>query len=200
MHDDLLDAVGWAVSEKIAQKDKVAINGGSYGGYATLVGLTFTPDVVRVRRRHRRPVEPRDAAPDDPAVLGGRDRAASRSASATTARRRGRSSSLSVSPLTHVDRITKPLLIGQGANDPRVKQAESDQIVKAMQAQEHPGHVRPVPRRGPRLRAARRTARRSTRSRRSSSRSASAARTSRSATTSRARRSRCPRAKRTSRR
>ncbi len=44
MHNDLLDAVDWAVKEKIAQPDKVAIYGGSYGGYATLVGLTFTPD------------------------------------------------------------------------------------------------------------------------------------------------------------
>ena len=44
MHDDLLDAVDWAVNEKIATADKVAIFGGSYGGYATLVGLTFTPD------------------------------------------------------------------------------------------------------------------------------------------------------------
>ena len=45
MHDDLLDAVKWAVDKKIAEKDKVAIMGGSYGGYATLVGLTYTPDV-----------------------------------------------------------------------------------------------------------------------------------------------------------
>ena len=44
MHDDLLDAVDWAVKQKITTKDKVAIYGGSYGGYATLVGLTFTPD------------------------------------------------------------------------------------------------------------------------------------------------------------
>ncbi len=44
MHDDLIDAVDWAVKEKIAEQDKVAIMGGSYGGYATLVGLTFTPD------------------------------------------------------------------------------------------------------------------------------------------------------------
>ncbi|MGG2352472.1 alpha/beta hydrolase family protein, partial [Salmonella enterica] len=44
MHNDLLDAVDWAVREKIAQPDKIAIYGGSYGGYATLVGLTFTPD------------------------------------------------------------------------------------------------------------------------------------------------------------
>ena len=46
MHDDLLDAVDWAVKNGIADKDKVGIMGGSYGGYATLVGLTFTPDKV----------------------------------------------------------------------------------------------------------------------------------------------------------
>src|SRR6185369_17434015 len=44
MHDDLIDAVDWAVKEKIADPKKIAIVGGSYGGYATLVGLTFTPD------------------------------------------------------------------------------------------------------------------------------------------------------------
>ena len=45
MHDDLIDAVNWAVRERIAPKDKIAIMGGSYGGYATLVGLSFTPDI-----------------------------------------------------------------------------------------------------------------------------------------------------------
>ncbi len=44
MHDDLIDAVDWAVNEKIADPKKIAIMGGSYGGYSTLVGLTFTPD------------------------------------------------------------------------------------------------------------------------------------------------------------
>ncbi len=44
MHNDLIDAVEWAVDKGIAQKDKIAIMGGSYGGYATLVGMTFTPE------------------------------------------------------------------------------------------------------------------------------------------------------------
>ncbi len=43
MHDDLLDGVQWAINEKITTPDKVAIYGGSYGGYATLVGVTMTP-------------------------------------------------------------------------------------------------------------------------------------------------------------
>ncbi len=70
MHDDLIDAVDWAVREKIAQPDKVAIFGGSYGGYATLVGLTFTPDKFACGVDHRRAVESGHAAQDGPRVLG----------------------------------------------------------------------------------------------------------------------------------
>ena len=99
----------------------------------------------------------------------------------------------------YVDKIKRPLLIGQGANDPRVKQAEADQIVEAMKAKRHPGHLRALSRRGPRLRAAGEPHRRSTRSPRRSSPSTSAAATSRSARTSRARASRCGKARRTSR-
>ncbi|MBO0748945.1 MAG: S9 family peptidase [Porphyrobacter sp.] len=132
MHDDLIDAVEWAVAQGIAQKDKVAIMGGSYGGYATLVGLTFTPEVFAcgvdivgpsnletlletippywapmVKQFHERMGNP--DTPEGLQLL--KDR----------------------SPLHKADRIVKPLLIGQGANDPRVKQSESDQIVEAMQ-------------------------------------------------------------------
>jgi dipeptidyl aminopeptidase/acylaminoacyl peptidase len=132
MHDDLIDAVEWAIGKGIAQRDKVAIMGGSYGGYATLVGLTFTPntfacgvDIVgpsnletllatippywepQVKQFHERMGNPN--TPEGKQLLVDR------------------------SPLYKADRITKPLLIGQGANDPRVKQSESDQIVEAMQ-------------------------------------------------------------------
>ena len=62
MHDDLLDAVQWAVDKGVTTKDQVAIMGGSYGGYATLVGADVHAGRVRVRRRHRRPVEPQHAA------------------------------------------------------------------------------------------------------------------------------------------
>ena len=48
MHDDLMDAVQWAVREGIADPERVAIMGGSYGGYETFVGLTFTPDTFAV--------------------------------------------------------------------------------------------------------------------------------------------------------
>ncbi|WP_437304048.1 S9 family peptidase [Sorangium sp. So ce388] len=131
MHNDLLDAVAWSVAQGIADKDRVAIMGGSYGGYATLVGLTFTPgtfacgvDIVGPSNL----VTLLESIPPywapmlelfakrvgDPRTEDGRDRLRSRS------------------PLYLADQIKRPLLIGQGANDPRVKQAESDQIVKAM--------------------------------------------------------------------
>ncbi len=132
MHDDLIDAVQWAIDQKVSPADKIAIMGGSYGGYATLVGLTFTPttfacgvDIVGpsnletllktippywtagIQQFHRRMGNPN--TPDGLALLKER------------------------SPLYKAGNIVKPLLIGQGANDPRVNQAESDQIVNAMQ-------------------------------------------------------------------
>jgi dipeptidyl aminopeptidase/acylaminoacyl peptidase len=132
MHDDLIDAVDWAVAQGIARKDKVAIMGGSYGGYATLAGLTFTPEVFAcgvdivgpsnletlletippywapmVKQFHERMGNPN--TPEGLQLLKKR------------------------SPLHKADKIVRPLLIGQGANDPRVKQSESDQIVAAME-------------------------------------------------------------------
>jgi dipeptidyl aminopeptidase/acylaminoacyl peptidase len=131
MHDDLLDAVDWAVASKIALKDKVAIYGGSYGGYATLVGLTYTPttfacgvDIV---------------GPSNLSTLLGSippywasflDNLKRRVGDPTTPE--GAKLLKDRSPLFRADKIQRPLLIAQGANDPRVKQAESDQIVGAM--------------------------------------------------------------------
>ena len=155
MHDDLLDAVDWARRRRRSPTaDKICIMGGSYGGYATLVGLTFTPDVFACGVDIVGPSNIVTLLDTDPAVLGADRVACSTPASATrdTAGGQGRAARR-VSPLTHVDKIKRPLLIGQGANDPRVKQAESDQIVDGDARQEHPGHLRAVPRRGPRLRA-----------------------------------------------
>lgn len=133
MHDDLLDAVNWAVSEKIADAGKVAIYGGSYGGYATLVGLTFTPDVfccgVDVVGPSNLITLLESIPPYWKPML---DMFTSRVGDPRTPE--GRKLLTERSPLTHVDKIRKPLLIAQGANDPRVKQAESDQIVSAMKA------------------------------------------------------------------
>ncbi len=136
MHTDLLDGKAWAVARGCADPQRVAIMGGSYGGYATLVGLAFTPDEFAcgvdivgpsniltlletippywepiIAMFHKRVGNPQT----EPEFLE------------------------ACSPLHQADRITRPLLIGQGANDPRVKQAESDQIVAAMR-----GHGLPV--------------------------------------------------------
>lgn len=132
MHDDLLDAVDWAVKEKIADPKKVAIAGGSYGGYATLVGLTFTPDKFACGVDIVGPsniVTLLKSIPEywTPMVQLFKDRVGDY----TTPE--GRKFLEERSPLSRVDKIKKPLLIGQGAHDPRVKQAEADQIVKAMQ-------------------------------------------------------------------
>lgn len=137
MHDDLLDAVKWAVDRKVADPKRVAIMGGSYGGYATLAGLAFTPtefacgvDIVGPSNlvtllstvppyweAFRKQLISRMGDPDTP---------------------EGQKWLKERSPLTFADRIQRPLLIGQGANDPRVKQAESDQIVAAMEARKIP--------------------------------------------------------------
>lgn len=134
MHDDLIDGVNWAVAQGYADPARVAIFGGSYGGYATLVGVTFTPDVfaaaidyvgisslpnfMRTAPEIARPYLANNwylyvGDPADPAQ---------------------EADMLARSPITRVDRIRTPLLVVQGANDPRVVQAESDNLVEALQA------------------------------------------------------------------
>ncbi|MCW3837185.1 S9 family peptidase [Sphingomonas canadensis] len=134
MHDDLIDSVDWAIAKGVTTRDKVAIMGGSYGGYATLVGVTFTPDrfacgvdivgpsnlktLMESFPPYWRPIlegtffkhigDP--GKPEDVARM------------------------MAQSPISKVDAIKVPLLIGQGQNDPRVVKAESDQIVSAMKA------------------------------------------------------------------
>jgi dipeptidyl aminopeptidase/acylaminoacyl peptidase len=132
MHTDLIDAVDWAIKEGYADPKKVAIMGGSYGGYATLAGLTFTPEkftcgvdivgpsnlktLINSIPPYWKPVrsmfDVRMGNVDDP-----KDAELIKNAS----------------PLYRADKIVRPLLIGQGANDPRVKQAESEQIVEAIE-------------------------------------------------------------------
>lgn len=131
MHDDLIDGVQWVIQQGIADPNKVGIYGGSYGGYATLVGLTFTPetfacgvDVVGpsnlvslmesvpkywkpwMEQWYKYVGDPNN--PDDRRIMEVK------------------------SPLFQVAQIKRPLLIAQGGNDPRVKQNESDQIVSAL--------------------------------------------------------------------
>ncbi len=129
MHDDLIDAVDWATRQGYADPKKVAIMGGSYGGYAALAGVTFTPEkfscavdivgpsnlktLINSIPPYWKPVrsmfDVRMGNIDDP-----KDAELIKNAS----------------PLFKADKIVRPLLIGQGANDPRVNQKESEQIVE----------------------------------------------------------------------
>ena len=137
MHDDLIDAVNWAVARKVADPKKTAIMGGSYGGYSTLVGLTFTPDVFAAGVDIVGPSNLATLLSTIPPYWKPQiELFATRVGDNRTPE--GRAFLESRSPLSRVEQIAKPLLIGQGANDPRVKQSESDQIVKAMQAKNIP--------------------------------------------------------------
>ena len=132
MHDDLIDAVDWAVARGIADPARVAIMGISYGGYSALVGVTFTPekfacavDLVGISNL----VTWINTIPDY--WQAGKSIFAVRIGDYNT--EEGRKFLEERSPLNRADRIVRPLLIGQGANDVRVKAAESEQIVAAMQ-------------------------------------------------------------------
>ncbi len=132
MHDDLIDAVNWAIAENVTTRDQVAIMGGSYGGYATLVGLTFTPETFKCGVDIVGPSNLNTLLGTIPAYWASMfEQFARRIGDPRTDE--GRKLLAERSPLTRVDAISRPLLIGQGANDPRVKQAEADQIVQAMQ-------------------------------------------------------------------
>jgi len=137
MHDDLIDAVNWTIEQGIADKEKIAIMGGSYGGYATLVGLTFTPDVFACGVDIVGPSNLRTLLETIPPYWAPMiTMFTTRVGDHRT--EDGKKLLESRSPLNFVDKIKKPLLIGQGANDPRVKQTEADQIVEAMQAKNIP--------------------------------------------------------------
>jgi dipeptidyl aminopeptidase/acylaminoacyl peptidase len=132
IHDDLIDGVEWAIRKGIANPDLVAIGGGSYGGYSTLVGLTFTPEMFACGVAFAAPsnlVTLLEAIPPywEPQV----ELFATRVGDFIT--EEGRAFLMERSPLTFVDRIQKPLLIAHGANDVRVKQVEAEQVVDSMQ-------------------------------------------------------------------
>jgi dipeptidyl aminopeptidase/acylaminoacyl peptidase len=132
MHDDLIDGAKWAVEKGIADAKRIAVFGGSYGGYAALAAATVTPEffacnvdivgpsniktLIAAIPPYWKPVramfDVRMGNVDDP-----KDAELVRSAS----------------PLFRADKISKPLLIGQGANDPRVNVKESEQIVEAIE-------------------------------------------------------------------
>jgi dipeptidyl aminopeptidase/acylaminoacyl peptidase len=131
MQDDITDGVNWLIEQGIADKDRISIYGGSYGGYATLAGITLTPDVYACAidyvgvsnlftfmetippywEQFRQMLYEMVGNPDD---------------AEDNARMKA------TSPVFLIDKIKAPLLIAQGANDPRVAQAESDQMVEAL--------------------------------------------------------------------
>lgn len=132
MHDDLIDAVDWAVERGYADPERIGIFGGSYGGYAALVGVTFTPDVFAAAidycgisdlANFMRTMPPAVRAmmasnwylyvgdPEDPEQ---------------------EADMLARSPISRIDDIRTPLMVVQGANDVRVVQAESDNIVESL--------------------------------------------------------------------
>ncbi len=129
MHDDLLDAVEWVVGQGYADRSKVAIYGGSYGGYAALVGAAFTPDVFACAVDIVGPSNLKtliESIPPywAPMIAQFHTRVGNPETEADFLWER--------SPLSRAGDIRIPLLIAQGANDPRVKQAESEQIVAAL--------------------------------------------------------------------
>lgn len=130
MQDDLSDGVAWAIAQGYADPARVAISGGSYGGYAALAGATFTPDLYCCAVDIVGPSNLITLIETIPPYWS--------SFLATFHKRVGNPATeaeflASRSPLFKVDAIRIPILIAQGANDPRVKQAESEQIVAAMQ-------------------------------------------------------------------
>lgn len=135
MQDDLADAVRWAIDRGVADPKRVAIMGGSYGGYATLAGLAFTPDLFACGVDIVGPsnlITLLESIPPywKPMQALFHTRVGHPEKDAEFLRSR--------SPLHNAERIEKPLLIGQGANDPRVKKAESLQIVEALKKKGRP--------------------------------------------------------------
>ncbi len=132
MQDDITDGVNWLINEGIADPDRIAIYGASYGGYATLAGLTFTPDLYACGvdyvgvsnlftfietippywELYREMLYEMVGHPE-----------------------KDRDLLTAGSPALNVEKITAPLFIAQGANDPRVKKSESDQMVEALKNQ-----------------------------------------------------------------
>ncbi|MFN2567200.1 MAG: alpha/beta fold hydrolase, partial [Gemmatimonadaceae bacterium] len=132
MHTDLVDGVQWAVREGIADASKVAIYGGSYGGYATLVGLTFTPEVFACGVDYVGPSSLITLIESFPAYWRPFLEGSFYYHIGNPADSAAREDMRKRSPLFFVERIQDPLLVVQGANDPRVTKREADQIVTAL--------------------------------------------------------------------
>lgn len=133
MQNDISDGVEWLVQEGIANPDKIAIYGASYGGYATLAGITNTPDLYACAIDYvgvsnlftfMNTIPPYWAMYLDMM----HEMVGDPSIEADSLMMRENS------PVYHIDKIKTPLFVAQGANDPRVKKSESDQMVDALKA------------------------------------------------------------------
>ena len=129
MQDDITDGVQWLIRQGIADPKRVGIYGGSYGGYATLAGLTFTPDLYAGGVDYVGPSNLFTLLASLPAYWGLELQKFYEMVGDPV---KDKALLTEISPLFHVDRIKAPLFVAQGAHDPRVKQAESDQIVAAL--------------------------------------------------------------------
>jgi dipeptidyl aminopeptidase/acylaminoacyl peptidase len=135
MQDDLTDAALWAVERGVADRERLAIFGGSYGGYAALAGAAFTPDLFRCAVDVVGPSNLVTLVRSIPPYWEPMRKIFDlRMGNVDTEREFLESRS----PLFFADRIQIPLLIAQGANDPRVKQAESEMIVEALRSRGKP--------------------------------------------------------------
>ncbi len=137
MQDDITDGVQYLIDQGIADPDRVCIMGGSYGGYATLAGLTFTPELYACGVNIVGVSNLISLLNSIPAYWGpARQIFTLRMGDPDTDE--GRAQLERQSPINHVDEIQRPLLVIHGANDPRVKQSEADQIVVALRERDLP--------------------------------------------------------------
>jgi dipeptidyl aminopeptidase/acylaminoacyl peptidase len=131
MQDDITDGVKWLIEKGIADPERIAIYGASYGGYATLAGLTFTPELYACGVDYVGVSNIFTLLETLPPYWElGRKMMYEMIGNPETEKELIKKAS----PIFHVDKIKVPLFVAQGANDPRVKQDESDQIVKALEA------------------------------------------------------------------
>ena len=137
MQDDITWGVKYLIDQGIADPKRVGIMGGSYGGYATLAGVTFTPDLYSAAVAIVAPSNLNTLLGSIPPYWeSGRQLFYKRMGDPTTPE--GKAQLERQSPLNHVAKIKTPLMIVQGANDPRVKKAEADQIVVALRERNYP--------------------------------------------------------------
>lgn len=137
MEDDLVDTKDWAIRNGIAQSGRIAIAGNSYGGYATLAAITMRPKAFACGVDSFGPADLQTFLKTIPAYWQDSYTQFTR-AIGDPATPAGRTLLRDRSPLTYVSQIARPLLVAQGANDARVNEAQSDIIVRAMQARHLP--------------------------------------------------------------